>query len=109
MCCSTRMTADGIGELGQPFGDLLDYADPDAFGRLVEHQKLRPPEQRAADRQHLAFAARQRAGGLSEPLAELGKESKYLVDAGVVLLADRAQQQVLAHRQRAKMACSCGT
>ena len=39
------------------------------------------PEQRAADRQHLALAARQRGGRLSEALAKLGKEIEHLVDA----------------------------
>ena len=48
-------------KLGQPLGDLLDHADPHALGRLVEHQQLRPTQQRAADREHLALAAGQRA------------------------------------------------
>ena len=85
-------------ELGQPLGDLLDHADPHAFGWLVQHQQLWPPEQRAADREHLAFAARQRAGGLPEPLASLGKISSTR-RCRTVRLADRAQQQVLAYRQ----------
>jgi hypothetical protein len=93
---------DGIGELGQLFGNLVDYADPHAFGWLVQHEKFWSPDQRAPDREHLAFAARQRGGGLSEPLAKLRKDCKYPLDAGLVLLVDRAKQQVLLYRHAAK-------
>ena len=45
---------------------------------LVEHDELRPRHQRAADREHLLLAARQRAGGLVPPL---GEPRKLLEDA----------------------------
>ncbi len=86
-------------ELLEPVGDLLDHAHPDALGRLVEHQQLRPAEHGAADRQHLALAARQRAGRLGKTLRQLGKEIEHIVHARTVGLAHAAQQQVLAHRQ----------
>ena len=85
--------------LPQSLGDLLDHADPDALGRLVEHQEPRPAQHGAADREHLAFAARQRAGGLLQTLSELGKEIEHIVHARAVGLADAAQQEVLAHRE----------
>ena len=86
-------------KLFQAPGDLLDHADPDALGRLVEHQEPRPAEHGAADRQHLALAARQGAGGLLQALGELGEEIEHVVHARAVGLADAAQQEVLAHRE----------
>src|SRR6516225_9804150 len=94
--------ADGIGELSQLFANLVDYAHPYAFGGLIQHEKFRPPDQRAPDREHLAFSARQRGGSLTETLAELGKDLKYPLNAGLVLLVNRTKQQIFMYRHAAK-------
>ena len=98
------------GKLGQAVGDLLDDADPDAFGGLVEHQQLGPAQQRAADRQHLALAAGQCAGRLPKALRQLGKEIEHLVDArDRFVLAMQPSSRFSRTVSLAKIACSCGT
>src|SRR5690606_41537472 len=50
--------------------DLLDDERGEPQRRLVEQEQLRPRHQRAADRQHLLLAARQRAAALHAPRSE---------------------------------------
>ena len=66
---------------------------------LVEQQQARLGEKRATDRQHFAFAAGQRAGGLIEPLAELGKYLDDAIDRAAVAIGQRADRKIVAHRQ----------
>ncbi len=52
--------------------DLENDGRLDAFGRLVEHEQLRPRQQRTSDGQHLLLAARQNAALAGEQRLERG-------------------------------------
>src|SRR5262245_32763618 len=54
--------------------DLVHHQRRQALGRLVHQQELRLAYQRAADRQHLLLAARQRPAGLPPALGQTRKE-----------------------------------
>src|SRR5205814_7183146 len=62
--------------------DLEDDGRLDALGRLVEHEQLRLRQQRAPDRQHLLFAARQHAPLAGEKRLERRKQRERLVERG---------------------------
>ena len=53
--------------------DLADDQRGETEARLVEHQQARPGHQGAAERQHLALAARQGRRELATALARRGK------------------------------------
>jgi hypothetical protein len=55
--------------------DLLHHQRRQAQAGLVEHQQLGLRHQRAAHRQHLALAARQRAGQLRAPFLQAREQS----------------------------------
>ena len=83
----------------QPLGDLLDDADPNAFGRFIQQQDLGIRQHRATNRQHLALAAGQCAGELIEPLRKLWKDREHPVDRGRIAIEQRADGKVVAYRQ----------
>ena len=81
---------------------LLDQDRREAERRLVQDQELGLAHQAAADRQHLLLAARQRAGGLDEPLAEPWKDRQYVVEVlrpRGAAAAVAAELEILAHRE----------
>src|SRR2546425_6401556 len=91
---------DGQALLVQPGEDLEDLADDDrgeAERGLVEHEQARPGDQRAAEREHLLLAARERAGRLCAPLAELREVAEH--PRGVVLEAVAAAARVGAEAE----------
>jgi len=46
-----------LGHVLQALGDLLDHAMPHALGGLVQHDQIRPGQQRTTDGEHLALTA----------------------------------------------------
>ena len=84
----------------QKLFDLGDDRRRQAFGRFVHHQQRRIAEQRAADRQHLLFAAGKLGAAVAAPL---GETRKCLVDAfdrpACLATAVLAQPQMLVNRQ----------
>ena len=109
-----RVAADFEGEVGvlldEENGDAVgfinlhdllenraDEAWGDAEGRLVEHEELRVAHERAADGEHLLFAAGECAGGLFDALLQAGENAEDVIavfcdEGGVVL-------EVGAHRE----------
>src|ERR1700679_299517 len=90
---------DFLGEIDQPLGDFFDHPDPHASGRLVEQQPSGVRQQGTRDGQHLAFTARECAGGLIEPLTELGKSAKYAVKRATVLTRQNTDGGLYTPRQ----------
>ena len=82
--------------------DLGDDERREAFGGLVHQQHARVAHQRAADREHLLLAARERAGGLGVPFVQAREQLEDTLDGpgpldpGTQLSRDR---EVLAHGQ----------
>src|SRR5579872_804886 len=74
--------------------------------RLVEQQQLRLRHQRAADRDHLLLAARERACSEPQPRAQRRKEIEHVlelrVETGAIAARVRTQEQILAHRERSE-------
>ena len=64
-------------ELGDGLEDPLDHQRRQAERRLVEQEQARPAHERPPDRQHLLLAARQRAAGLAQPLAEQREQLEH--------------------------------
>ena len=64
---------------------LVDEHRRQAHRRLVHQQQLRPRHQRAADRDHLLLAARQRAGILVEPLLDAREQCEDALIVGIEL------------------------
>src|ERR1700722_14998159 len=78
--------------------ELVDHRRGEAEARLVEHKQFRLAHRRAAERQHLPLAARQRAGALAPPLGQPRKEAEdALHQARDARFGDRgcAEAQVL--------------
>ena len=79
------------------FEDRTDQPGRDAERGLVEHEEFRVAHQRAADGEHLLFAAGERAGGLLQALLHARKNAEDVVailgDEGLV------REQVGAHRK----------
>jgi hypothetical protein len=79
----------------------LDHGGRQPEARLVEHQQLRLAHQRAAERQHLPLAARERAGRLAAALGEARKQCvnalEQCIDAGAVVQRGGAEPQILLH------------
>src|SRR5258708_17203647 len=69
-------------DLADHLEDLLDDERREAERRLVEQQEARAAHQRAADRQHLLLAARERAAALAPAPLAAGKERE---DAAQIL------------------------
>ena len=93
---------------------LFDEARRKPHRRLVQQQHLRLKHQRARHRQHLLFAARQRAGQLIAPLAQPRKQIIHPVDIALHVAlgartgqpCKRAEHEVVRHRQRWKHAAA---
>ena len=62
--------------------DLLHHQRRQPERRLVEQQQPRPAHQRAADRQHLLLAARERAAALLPALAQARKQREHPLEIG---------------------------
>ena len=71
--------------------NLVHCERREAEGRFVEHQKIRPAHQGAADRQHLLFAAGKRAALLPVSFLEARKKAvnPFNVAGYAVLLSSR--------------------
>ena len=85
--------------LVQLFDDAEHLADVDrcqAQRRLVQQQQLRPAHQRAGNRQHLLFAARQGPGALGKTLLQ---NREHLVHALEVFLIVRCIRKSATHLQ----------
>ena len=84
------------------FVERFDHAGREPEARLVEHQQPRLAHQRAAERQHLPFAARKRAGELMAPLGKPGKQRVDPLEQGrnprLVGEHGGAEAQILLHR-----------
>ena len=74
--------------------------------RLIEQQQFRSPHQGASHRQHLLFAARERAAKLGLAFAQDRKQfvgvSDVLLNAGLVVARVGSEFQILQHRQPRK-------
>lgn len=85
---------------------FLDHPWRKPVARLVKEQQRRPQHQRAADRNHLLFAARECSGKLAVAFAQARKQAEHFFNPRrqVGLLADgeRAKQQVLLDRHAGK-------
>jgi hypothetical protein len=93
---------DGLAVLvkrGEAVVHRVDDRRREAEARLVEQQQLGLAHQRAADRQHLALAARHGAGALQPPLGEPREHRvdplEQARDAGAIGQRRGAQQQVV--------------
>ena len=79
---------------------------------LVEQQQFRAQHQRAADRQHLLLATRERACLLFHPLLQAWKvvvdQRKIARDAGPIATGMGAEPQVLLGRELEKGAAAIG-
>src|SRR5262249_3837611 len=79
--------------------DRLDEVRGEAERRLVEEHQPRTGEERAADREHLLLATRERAGPLSDALLQSRKESEHAIavfqDLAPGLPRERAEVEVL--------------
>src|SRR6266850_4936957 len=79
---------------------------------LVHQQQAGRGHQRAADRQHLLLAARERAGELAPALRQDGKnlerKGKIPADVGARRLAESAEQEVLLDAEPGKQAPPLG-
>src|SRR5215471_19176286 len=64
-------------DLGEALRQVLDHHRREAERELVDQQELGSAHQRAAERQHLPLAARQKA---AEPAAQLGEPGEELED-----------------------------
>src|SRR5262249_57685875 len=62
------------GNAADQIEHLLHDQRSETGGRLIHQEKPGPRHQRATDRAHLLLTARERAGGLASPLAQLRKE-----------------------------------
>jgi hypothetical protein len=60
------------------------------------------PAHRAPDSQHFSLAARQRACRLIEPLPQFWKDGEDAVDGSGIAIAQRADREVVPHRQPCK-------
>ena len=70
-CSTSRMAMPAcVAQIADGAADILDDRRLDAFGRLVEHQQLRPHHQRAADGQLLLLAAGQVAAAPRQHLLQ---------------------------------------
>ncbi len=83
-------------QITQRLRDLFDDARRQALGGFVHHEQLRLEQQRAADRQHLLFAARQLRAAVA---LALGQAREHRVDAIDVAAFARHQAKRLIHRQ----------
>ena len=63
--------------------NLLHQERREAERGFVEQEQPRPRHQRAADRQHLLLAARQRAAALAEPLLEAREQREHALEVVV--------------------------
>ena len=88
--------------------DLGDDERREAFGRLVQQQEPRVAHQRAADREHLLLAARERARVLLDALAQPRKKLEHAFEAPAGRTFPRifpiGDLEVLAHREGGKHA-----
>jgi hypothetical protein len=75
---------DGQAEFAVDLDDLFEnglHEDRcDAEARFVEHQALRLAHERAADGEHLLFAAAERAGGLLLALLAAAERCRRLIE-----------------------------
>ena len=92
-----------LGNVGKHVEDLLGDDRRQPHGRLVQQQEFGGTHQRPPDRQHLLFAAGQRARRLAQPLFEAREHGEDLLpvaaDRGLVPAAVSAHLQVLVHAQ----------
>src|SRR5690606_22101800 len=82
--------------------DLLHDDRGQAFGRLVEEQKLRARAQDARDGQHLLLAAGKLRALAARALLQLWKERMNFIQRKPPALYGRRQQQVLRHVEAGK-------
>jgi hypothetical protein len=83
----------------------LDQDRGEAHRRLVHQEQLRPRHERAAHRDHLLLAARERPCELLAALVQAREQAVYAVEvlAEVGAAAQvRAQLEVLAHTERSE-------
>ncbi len=92
--------------------DLLDEHGRQPHARLVEQEQARARHERAADRQHLLLAARERAGDLGDALVEPGEQREDALeiarDHRRVAARVGAHHEVLAHAQAIEDAAALG-
>src|SRR5581483_4520368 len=92
-----------FGDRGDCFEDLLLELRRDAERRFVEEKTARTRHERAADREHLLLAARERSAflphALAEPRKELGHVLDRLLHRRAIAMEIRAELEVLAHRE----------
>jgi len=92
--------------------NLLDVERRQAHGGLVHAEEARPRHQGARHRHHLLLAARERAGGLAEPLLDPRESSntRSMSDSisALSLRMKAAHLEVLAHAHAGKQAACLG-
>src|SRR5581483_2771529 len=79
----------------------LHHLRRQALGRLVHHDQFRIAHERAADGEHLLFAARQHAARRVDALAQHRKKVEHVLHrpASVALAGLDAESEILAHGQ----------
>src|SRR3984957_17217125 len=89
------------GDFGDEVADLLHDQRREALGGLVDHDQLRVAHQRAANRQHLLFAAGQHAGRGDGHSGEVGNHFQHVLEPPFARASGilDAKHQVLPHRQ----------
>ena len=96
------MSPSLLVELADDAEELAHDHGRETERRLVEEEQLRPAHQRAAEREHLLLAARERPGALASALLHprevLGDALDVLLDLTVAPRV-RAEAQVLGHGQ----------
>ena len=111
-CSTRRMVAPAALSSREHAVDLLHQDRREPHRRLVEQQRARAAHQRARHGQHLLLAARERAAGLLEPLAQAREDVEHAVevarDTGLVAAGPGAEAEVLAHGEVAEDAAPLG-
>src|SRR4051794_18345911 len=77
----------GLGHRADRRHEALDHDRREAQRQLVDEEEPRLGDERLGEHEHLLLAARQRAPGGVEALAELGAQLERVVAAGLRLLA----------------------
>ena len=102
----------GAVDLHDLFKNRGDEARGDAERGFVEHQEFRAAHERAADGEHLLFAAGERAGGLLEALFQAGEEREdvfaSLGDGSLVVLQEGAHGEIFGDGEVAKNHAALG-
>ncbi len=90
-----------VAETQQHLLDLRHNHRRKTLGRFVHDQELRIRHQRARNRQHLLFAARELGAAVVTPLGQAREGVVDALDGPGAALSGHCHSQVLVYRQRA--------